>query len=57
MGNRGLTSHRYGMAKEELLKAEKQYLKAISTIEQARQSINHEELRLSFSFQWNRDLR
>ena len=31
-----------------IVEAEKQYLKAISTIEQARQSINHEELRLSF---------
>lgn len=30
------------------LDAERQYLKAISTIEQARRSVNHEELRLSF---------
>lgn len=30
------------------LDAERQYLKAISTIEQARRSVNHDELRLSF---------
>ena len=33
---------------EKLLDAERQYLKAIGTIEQARRSVNHDELRLSF---------
>jgi CHAT domain-containing protein/Tfp pilus assembly protein PilF len=34
--------------KGRIVEAERQYLKAIDTIERARQSINHEELRLSF---------
>jgi CHAT domain-containing protein/Flp pilus assembly protein TadD len=33
---------------ERFVEAERQYLKAISTIEQARGSVNHDELRLSF---------
>jgi CHAT domain-containing protein len=33
---------------ERFVEAERQYLKAINTIEQARRSVNHDELRLSF---------
>jgi len=46
MGKRGGTRTGYGMARK--IDKRKHYLKAISTIEQARQFINHEELRLSF---------